>query len=186
MPLKKAITTGFVLRTLDTNQGDKALLTKVRNQKRKAINLEPQDQEPDQEINNLEAIHQQLEKRREKVLRLSKLQKKIDEANEEMCNIEAQDQNNYMDQNYEGFNQDNLCHEPVNFQDFLYDEASPLTLELQETPWPPLYKPTTLPMYDGLTDPKKFLTSYKAIISSYGDNSAVMVKSFVMVVRNVA
>jgi hypothetical protein len=47
-----------------------------------------------------------------------------------MRNIEAQDQNNYRDQNYEGFNQDNLCHELVNFQDFLYDEASPLTPEL--------------------------------------------------------
>jgi hypothetical protein len=56
-----------------------------------------------------------LEKCREKVLRLSELQKKIDEANEEMRNFEAQDQNNYMDQNYEGFNHDNLCHELVNF-----------------------------------------------------------------------
>jgi hypothetical protein len=41
-------------------------------------------------------------------------------------------------------------------------------------------------MYDGLTDPKQFLMSYKATISSYGDNSAVMVKSFIMAVRNVA
>jgi hypothetical protein len=37
-----------------------------------------------------------------------------------------------------------------------------------------------LPMYDGITDPKQFLMSYKATISSYGGNSAVMVKSFVM------
>jgi hypothetical protein len=45
-------------------------------------------------------------------------------------NIEAQDQYNYKDQNYEGRNHDNLCHEPFNFHDFLYDEASPLTPEL--------------------------------------------------------
>jgi hypothetical protein len=32
-----------------------------------------------------------MEKHREKVLHLSKLQKKNDEAVEEMCNIEAQD-----------------------------------------------------------------------------------------------
>jgi hypothetical protein len=56
-----------------------------------------------------------LEKRREKVLRLSELQKKIDEATEEMPNIKEQDKNNYRDQNYEGFNQDNLHHEPFNF-----------------------------------------------------------------------
>jgi hypothetical protein len=140
MPPKKATTTSSILRTLDTNQGDEALLKEVRNQKRKAISLEPQDQELDQEINNLKAIHQQLEKRMEKVLCLSELQKKIDEATEEMCNIEAQGQNNYRDQNYEGFNQDNLRHEPINFQVFLYDEAS-LTPELQETPWPPLHRP---------------------------------------------
>jgi hypothetical protein len=101
MPPKKATTTGSVLGTLDTNQGDEALLREARNQKRKAISQEPHDQELDQE------------KCRDKVLRLSKLQKKIDEATEEMCNIEAQDKNNYRDQNYEGFNQDNLCHEPV-------------------------------------------------------------------------
>jgi hypothetical protein len=41
-------------------------------------------------------------------------------------------------------------------------------------------------MYDGLTEPKQFLMSYKATVSSFGKNSAVMAKSFVMAVRNVA
>jgi hypothetical protein len=45
---------------------------------------------------------------------------------------------------------------------------------------------THLPMYDGHSDPKQFLMSYEAIISSYGGNVAVMAKSFVMAVRNVA
>jgi hypothetical protein len=88
--------TNSVLRTLDTNQGDEAL-KEARNQNRKAISLEPQDEELDQEVNNLKAIHQELEKRREKVLRLSELQKKIDEAAEDMLNIEVQDQYNYND-----------------------------------------------------------------------------------------
>jgi hypothetical protein len=77
MPPKKATTTSSVLRTLDTNQGDEALLREARNQKRKTINLEIQDEELDLENNNLEAIQQQMEKRREKVLRLSKLQKRL-------------------------------------------------------------------------------------------------------------
>jgi hypothetical protein len=38
----------------------------------------------DQEIRDLEAIHQQVERRREKMLRLVELQKKIDEVAEEM------------------------------------------------------------------------------------------------------
>jgi hypothetical protein len=41
------------------------------------------------------------------------------------------------------------------------------------------------PMYDGHSDPKQFLMSYEATISSYGGN-IVMAKSFVMAIKNVA
>jgi hypothetical protein len=41
-------------------------------------------------------------------------------------------------------------------------------------------------MYDGHSDPKQFLMSYEATISSYGGNAAVMAKSFIMAVRNMA
>jgi hypothetical protein len=41
-------------------------------------------------------------------------------------------------------------------------------------------------MYDGHSDPKQFLMSYEATISSYGGNTAVMAKSFVMAARSVA
>jgi hypothetical protein len=41
-------------------------------------------------------------------------------------------------------------------------------------------------MYNGHSDPKQFLLSYEATIPSYGGNTAVMVKSFVMAVRSVA
>jgi hypothetical protein len=41
-------------------------------------------------------------------------------------------------------------------------------------------------MYDGNSDPKQFLMSYEATISSYGGNTVVIAKSFVMVVRSVA
>jgi hypothetical protein len=46
MPPKKATTTSFVPRTLDTNQGYGALLREARNQKRKAVrkmDLDPFD-----------------------------------------------------------------------------------------------------------------------------------------------
>jgi hypothetical protein len=51
---------------------------------------------------------------------------------------------------------------------------------------PPSYKPPQLPMYDGHSDPKQFLMSYEATKSSYGGNTAIMAKSFVMAVRSVA
>jgi hypothetical protein len=41
-------------------------------------------------------------------------------------------------------------------------------------------------MYDGHSDPKQFLMSYEATISLYGGNTAVMAKSFIMAVKNVA
>jgi hypothetical protein len=69
---------------------------------------------------------------------------------------------------------------------FAFDDASPLAAELQATSWPPSYKPPQLPMYDGHSDPKQFLMSYEATISSYGGNTAVMAKSFVMAVKSVA
>jgi hypothetical protein len=68
----------------------------------------------------------------------------------------------------------------------LFDDASPLAAELHAIPWPQSYKPPQLPMYDGHSDPKQFLMSYEATISSYGGNAAIMAKSFVMAVRSVA
>jgi hypothetical protein len=41
-------------------------------------------------------------------------------------------------------------------------------------------------MYDEHSDPKQFLMSYEATISSHGGNTADMSKSFVMAVRSVA
>lgn len=80
---------GALLAPLDNNQ-DKALLREARNHKRKATSTTPQDEQLDQKTSNLEAIHQQVERRREKLLRLAELQRKIDEAAEEMRHI-AQD-----------------------------------------------------------------------------------------------
>jgi hypothetical protein len=123
------------------------------------------------------------------MLRLADLQRKIDEAAEEMCHLTQDDQdrrpqhkelrqdNSYNDDEwYDGFHHGN----------FAFDDASPLAAELQATPWPPSYKPPQLPMYDGHSDPKQFLMSYEATISSYGGNIVVMVKSFVMAVKSVA
>jgi hypothetical protein len=41
-------------------------------------------------------------------------------------------------------------------------------------------------MYDGHLDPKQFLMSYEATISSYGGNTAGMAKSFIMAVQSVS
>jgi hypothetical protein len=123
------------------------------------------------------------------MLRLADLQRKIDKAAEEMCHLTQDDQDRRPQ--HRELCQDSPINEDEWYDDFhhgnfSFDDASPLAAELQATPWPPSYKPPQLPMYDGHSDPKQFLMSYEATISSYGGNTAVKVKSFVMAVRSVA
>jgi hypothetical protein len=185
MPPKKASGLGAALQPLDVNQDT---LREARSQKGKATSPTPQEEELDQEIRDLEAIHQQVQ-RKEKMLRLADLQKKIDEAAEEMHHLTQDDQDRQpqrtelrQDNSYD----DDIWYDDFHHGNFAFDDASPLLAELQATPWPSSYKPPQLPMYDGHSDPKQFLMSYEATISSYGGNTAVMAKSFVMVVNNVA
>jgi hypothetical protein len=121
--------------------------------------------------------------------RLADLQRQIDEATEEVRHL-AQDEQERRPQHrelhQEGFFSEDEWYENFHHGNFAFDDASPLSAELQATPWPPSYKSPQLPMYDGHSDPKQFLMSYEATISSYGGNTAVMAKSFVMAVKNVA
>jgi hypothetical protein len=60
----------------------------------------------------------------------------MDEASEQMHNITQQ-----IEQPEQQYYQRNLWHEGHNYDDFLYDDASPLATELQAMPWPPSYSP---------------------------------------------
>jgi hypothetical protein len=123
------------------------------------------------------------------MLWLADLQKKIDEAAKEMHHLTEDDwdrrpQHRELRQE-SSFNKDEW-YDNFHHGNFTFDDASPVAAELQATPWPQSYKPPQLPMYDGHSDPEKFLMSYEATISSYGGNTDVMAKSFVMAVRSVA
>jgi hypothetical protein len=186
MPPKKASGLGAALQPLDVNQDT---LHEAQTQKRKATSPTPQEDELDQEIRDFEAIHQQVERKREKMLRLSDHLKKINEAAKEIRHLTQDDQDRRPPQRElrqnNSYNDDNW-YDDFHHGNFAFDDASPLSAELQATPWPPSYKPPHLPMYDGHSDPKQFLMSYEATISSHGGNTAVMAKSFVMAVRSVA
>jgi uncharacterized sporulation protein YeaH/YhbH (DUF444 family) len=86
---KKTAGPGATLQPLDVNQ---ETLREARSQKRKASSPTPQEEELDQEIRDLEAIHQQVQKKKEKMLRLADLQRKIDEVAEEMRHLTQDDQ----------------------------------------------------------------------------------------------
>ena len=90
MPPKKTTAPGAALQPLDTNQ-ETISLREARSQKKKGTSPTPQEEELDQEIRDLEAIHRQVQKKREKMLRLADLQKKIDEAAKEMCHLTQDD-----------------------------------------------------------------------------------------------
>jgi hypothetical protein len=89
IPSKKSSALGAALQPLDVNQ---ETLREARIQKRKATSPTPQEEELDQEIRDLEAIHQQVQRKKEKMLRLADLQKKIDEAAKEMRHLTQDDQ----------------------------------------------------------------------------------------------
>jgi soluble cytochrome b562 len=130
-----------------------------------------------------------VQRKKEKVLRLADLQKKIDEAAEEMRHL-TQDDQDRRPQHRElrqesSFNEDEW-YDGFHHGNFTFDDASSLAAEWQATPWPQSYKPPQLSMYDGHSDPKQLLMSYEATISSYGGNAAVMEKSFIVAVRSVA
>jgi hypothetical protein len=184
-PKKASSGLGAALQPLDVNQE-----TLREAQKRKATSPMPQEEELDQEIRDLEAIHQQVQGKKEKMLRLSDLQKKIDEAAEEIRHLTQDDQDRRPQRRElrqdNSYDDDDEWYDDFHHGNFAFDDASPLSVELQAIPWPPSYKPPQLPMYDGHSDPKQFLMSYEATMSSYGGNTAVMAKSFVMAVKNVA
>jgi hypothetical protein len=130
-----------------------------------------------------------VQRKKEKMARLADLQRKIDEATEEVCHLVQDEQGRrpqHRELRQEGLFNEDAWYDDFNHDAFTFDDVSPLAAELQATPWPPSYKPPQLPMYDGHSDPKLFLMSYEATISLYGGNTAVMAKSFVMAVQNVA
>jgi hypothetical protein len=101
------------------------------------------------------------------MLRLADLQRKIDEAAEEMCHLTQDDQDRrpqHRELRQESPINDDEWYGDFHHGNFVFDDASPLAAELQATLWPPSYKPPQLPMYDEHSDPKQFLISYEATI----------------------
>jgi hypothetical protein len=93
MPPKKASATGAVaLQPLDPNQ-ETLSLREAQSQKRKATSPTPQEDDLDQEIRNMEMLHQQVQRKKEKMARLADLQRQIDEASEEVRHLTQDEQN---------------------------------------------------------------------------------------------
>src|SRR5688500_14138809 len=136
MPSKKITAPGAALQPLDTNQNTLSL-QEARSQKRKATSPTLQEEELDQEIRDLEIIHQQVQRKKEKMAPLADLQKRIDEATEEVRHLTQDDHDRrpqYWELRQEGsFNEDEW-YDDFNHGTFAFDDASPLAAELQAIP----------------------------------------------------
>jgi hypothetical protein len=91
MPPKKITAPGAALQPLDTNQ-ETLSLREARSQKRKTTSPTFQEEELDQEIRDMEIIHQQVQRKKEKMARLTDLQRKINEATKEVRHLAQDDQ----------------------------------------------------------------------------------------------
>jgi hypothetical protein len=76
---------------LDPNQ-ETLSLREARSQKRKATSPTLQEEELDQEIRDMKIIHQKVQRKKEKMARLADLQRKIDEATEEVRHLVQDEQ----------------------------------------------------------------------------------------------
>jgi hypothetical protein len=141
MPPKKASATGTAaLQPLDPNQ-ETLSLREARSHKRKATSPTPQEDELDQEIKNMEMLHQQVQKKKEKMARLADLQRQIDEVTEEVRHLTQDEQNRrpqHRELHQEGFFNEDDWYEDFHHENFAFDDASTLSAELQATPWPRL------------------------------------------------
>ena len=127
MPPKKASATGAAtLQPLDPNQ-DVLSLREARSPKRKATSPTPPEDDLDQEIQNLEILQQQVQRKKEKMARLAELQRQIDEASEEVRHLTQDEQNRrpqYRELHQEGFVNEDDWYEDFHHGNFAFDNAS--------------------------------------------------------------
>jgi hypothetical protein len=60
------------------------------------------------------------------------------------------------------------------------DSESPLSIGLQTTPWPPKFKPVSLPKYNGFGNSRQFLMRYESAVNSAGGDDVALAKSFII------
>jgi hypothetical protein len=134
MPPKKASAIGTAaLQPLDPNQ-ETLSLREARSQKRKATSPTPQEDKLDQEIRNMEMLHQQVQRKKENMARLADLQRQIDEATEEVRHLDQDEQEwrpLHRELHQEGLFDDDGWYDDSNRGTFTFDDASPLAAELQ-------------------------------------------------------
>ena len=96
----------------------------------KATSPTLQEEELDQEIRDVEIIHQQVQRKKEKMARLADLQRKIDEATEEVRHLNQDEQDRrpqYRELRKDNSYNDDDWYDDFHHGNFAFDDASPLS-----------------------------------------------------------
>ena len=91
--------------------------------------------------------------------RLADLQRKIDEATEEVRQLTQDDQDRrpqHRELRQEGLFNEDGWYDDFNHDTFTFDDASALAAELQAIPWPQSYKPPSYPFTMGTRTQNNF------------------------------
>ena len=118
-----------------------------RSQKRKAVSPTPPEDEIDQEIRDMEMLHQQVQRKKEKMARLAELQRQIDEASEEVRHLAQDEQHRrpqHQDLHQEGFLNEDDWYDNFHHGNFVFDGASP-HLEQPEAHTTECHSPDDIP-----------------------------------------
>jgi hypothetical protein len=60
------------------------------------------------------------------------------------------------------------------------DSESPLSIGMQTAPWPPKFKPVSLPKSNGFGNSRQFLMRYESAVNSAGGDDVALAKSFII------
>jgi hypothetical protein len=60
------------------------------------------------------------------------------------------------------------------------DPESPLSIGLQIAPWPPKFKPVSLPKYNGFGNSRQFLMRYESAVNLAEGDDIALAKSFII------
>lgn len=138
--------------------------------------------------NQLQIKKKELEECRAKQ-REKSLKQKIEEAEATLrrLNEEIQSTNNEVINIDEPSSAAKASQEKISQKSFTsIDTDFPLSINLQLAKWPQGYKFNLIPIYDGQSDPRQFLMSFEAAVTSGGGDETTLDKSLVMAVKVLA
>jgi small-conductance mechanosensitive channel len=160
---------------------------------------EDDDQAVDRELEIVQRKIQQLQKEKErftnrleakrkaseKLEKLNQAKEQIERMQREIEEMKEQENNSlWKDSPHQNFGQNRRTPKENFFEgngiSQFVDPESPLSIGLQTAPWPPKFKPVSLPEYNSFKNSRQFLMRYESAVNSAGGDDIALAKSFII------